>query len=281
MRLGINLMAWSGTVGPDERALLPDIAALGYHGVELPILVPDAFDAPAARQACEAAGLLVTASTAMPLGASLLVPAERDAGVAFLDHCSSVAAACGASVVCGPLYAPIGAMPGRPRTSSEWDSCVVGLRSAGDRAAAYGVVLAVEPLNRFETHFLNTVDDALALLDEVDHPAVGLHLDTFHQNIEEKNVAEAVVRSRRHLRHVHASENDRGVIGSGHVDWLGLRDALRSVAYDGWVVAETFASRIPEIATATSIWRPIVPDGWTYARESIEFMRGLLPGDDA
>jgi D-psicose/D-tagatose/L-ribulose 3-epimerase len=137
-------------------------------------------------------------------------------------------------------------------------------------------VLAVELLNRFETHFLNIVEDGLALLDAVDHPAVGLHLDTFHMNVEEKRLPAALERGMRLLRHVHVAENDRGSVGSGHVDWLGLRDALRAGRYDGWLVAETFTAKIPEIAAATAIWRPIVPDGWAYARESIAFLRRLL-----
>ncbi|MGH2353145.1 MAG: sugar phosphate isomerase/epimerase family protein [Chloroflexota bacterium] len=276
MRLGINFMAWSGAVGQAELDLLPGIAALGYDGVELPIFTPEAIDTAAVRRALAAGGLACTVSTALPRGASLLEPAQRDAGVDYLGHCAAAAAACGATLLCGPLYAPVGLLPGRPRTQAEWDSCVAGLRAAGDRAAEHGVTLAVELLNRFETHFLNTVEDGLALLDSVDHPAVGLHLDTFHLNIEEKGPAEAFRRGMRRLRHVHVAENDRGSVGSGHVDWPGIRDALRAGGYDGWLVAETFTATIPEIAAATAIWRPLVPDGWTYARDSIAFLRRLL-----
>jgi D-psicose/D-tagatose/L-ribulose 3-epimerase len=276
MRLGINLMAWAGTVGPAELDLLPHIAALGYDGVELPIFAPDAIDATAVRRACDAAGLACTVSTALPRHASLLAPATRPAGVQYLDRCATVAAACGATLVCGPIYHPVGLLPGRPRTASEWRSCVAGLRAAGDRAATRGVTLAVEILNRFETHFVNTVQDALALLDEVDHPHVALHLDTFHLNIEEKRIPQAFQAALRRLAHVHAAENDRGSVGSGHIDWPAIRDVLRAGGYQGWIVAETFTGKIPEIAAATAIWRPIVPDGWTYARESIAFLRPLF-----
>jgi len=266
-------MAWSGAVGPAELDLLPRIAALGYDGVELPIFQPEAVDVTAVRRALEAAGLAATVSTALHRGASLLDPAERAAGVAFLDRCAAIAAACGATILCGPLYAPVGQLPGRPRTPAEWDSWVAGLQTAGERAARHGVTLAVELLNRFETHFLNTVDDGVALVETVDHPNVALHLDTFHLNIEEKFVPAAFGRAGRHLRHVHAAENDRGSVGSGHVDWPGVAMALRQLNYDGWVVAETFTAQIPEIAAATAIWRPLVPDGWTYARESLQAMR--------
>jgi len=131
-------------------------------------------------------------------------------------------------------------------------------------------------LNRFETHFLNTVEDGIALIEEVAHPNVTLHLDTFHLNIEEKSIPAALARAGPHLRHVHAAENDRGIVGSGHVDWPGVASSLRRLGYRGWVTAETFTGSIPEIAAATAIWRPIVPDGWTYARESLQTLRRLF-----
>jgi D-psicose/D-tagatose/L-ribulose 3-epimerase len=196
--------------------------------------------------------------------------------VAFIGNLVHAAAACGATVVCGPLYAPVGVLPGRPRTAEEWDSCVRGLREAGRRAAGEGVILAIEVLNRFETHFVNTTDDALQLLQAVGHPSVRLHLDTFHMSIEEKHLAAALRRGASYLAHLHAAENDRGSVGSGHVDWEGVRDALTDSAYDGWVVAETFTSKIPEIAAATAVWRALVTDGWAFAQESGTYLRRLF-----
>src|SRR5262249_12953959 len=133
-----------------------------------------------------------------------------------------------------PLRAALlsGRPPAGPSSDgAEWASCVEGLRSAGDLAASHGVVLAIEPLNRVETHFLNTVDDAVALPEEVGHPSVALPTDTFHMNIEEKEPPAAIGRGARHTRHVHFSENDRGTVGSGHVDWAGVARALRAIDY--------------------------------------------------
>lgn len=281
IKLGINLMAWSGSVGRAELALLPRIAALGYDGVELPILAPDQIEPAMVRQALGEVGLSCTASGAMPPGTSLLDPAERARGIAWLDRTLAIAAACGASLLCGPLYHPVGALPGRPPNAAEWDSAVVALRAVGKLAADRGLRLAMEPLNRFETHFLNTVEQAMRLLAEVDHPAVGLHLDTFHQNVEEKSVPEAIRRAGARAYHVHFSENDRGVVGSGHLEWSGVREAVGEIGYgdgDRWVTVETFSGTVPEIAAATAIWRPIVPDPWTYAEASLAFTRELLQG---
>src|SRR6266542_2168484 len=266
VRLGINLMAWAGSVGEAELGLLPGIAEMGYDGVELPIFAPEAVDARAVRAALERTGLACTVSSAVPRGASLITPAERLSGSVYLQRVIETAAACGATIVCGPLYAPVGQLPGRPRTRAEWDCAVGAFRTLADAAARHGVTLALEVLNRFETHFLNTTEDALAFLAAVDHPNVGLHVDTFHMNVEEKSLPEALRRATPRLAHVHAAENDRGIVGSGHVDWVGVRDALSEGNYGGWVVAETFTGTVPEIAAATAIWREIVPDAWTYAR---------------
>ena len=270
IKLGINLMAWTGTIDAAALALLPGIAGLGYDGVELPVFAPETVQPAHVRRVLEAHRLAATVSTALPRGASLLTAAERPNGVALLERIAAVAAECGATLVCGPIYAPVGQLPGRSRTAEEWDSCVAGLRDAGERTARHGVTLAVELLNRFETHFLTTVADGIALVDAVDHPNVRLHLDTFHLNIEEKSISAAIERAGRHLVHVHAAENDRGIVGSGHVDWPGVATSLEKSGYSGWVIAETFTGSIPEIAAATAIWRPIVPDGWTYARESLQ-----------
>jgi D-psicose/D-tagatose/L-ribulose 3-epimerase len=276
MRIGINLLAWSGTVGPEERALFPALAQLGYSGVELPVFDPGALDDVALRTALETAGLACTVSSALPSGASLLDPAERPAGVRFLQDCIRVSAALGATILCGPLYSPVGQLTGKPRSEEEWANCVAGLRDVGRAAADAGVVVALEPLNRFETYFLNTAADARRLVEEVGSDFVGIHLDTFHMHIEEKDPAAAIVHSGPLLRHVHFSENDRGIPGTGQVPWSRVTAALAEAGYQGWIVFETFSNRVEALAAATAIWRPLVPDPMTYARESLRFARSLL-----
>lgn len=278
-RLGINLMAWSGGVGRAELALLPRLAALGFDGVELPLLAPERVATSEVHAAAADAGLALTASAALPSRASLLDASRRARAVNWIENCLACAASCGASLLCGPLCAPVGQTPGRPATADEWRSCVLGLKEVGARAADRGIVVALELLNRFETHFLNTVEDGLRLVQEVDNRSVGLHLDTFHANIEERDPIEAITRCGRWLAHVHFSENDRGTLGTGHIDFVGAADALRAAGYldrPTWIVAETFAGSVPEIAAATAIWRPIVPDPWQYAADSLALMRRVL-----
>ena len=183
--IGINLMVWNGQVGAAERALLPQIRAMGYDGVEIPIFAPDAIQPAAVAPLLVDNGLACTVSTAMPADVNLIDADCRAAGVAFLREIISHAAALGATLICGPLLAPVGERRGRGYTGEEWASAVVGLREVGAIAADHGITLALEPLNRFETFIVNTVADGVRLMEEVDQSNVGLLLDTFHMHIEE------------------------------------------------------------------------------------------------
>jgi D-psicose/D-tagatose/L-ribulose 3-epimerase len=273
VRLGINLMAWSAEI---DLGLFPVLKEIGYDGVELPIFAPERIDAPRVCGALADAGLAATASSALPPGASLLDPGQRAVeGVRFLRRTLELCAAIGAELLCGPLYAPVGELAGRPHTEGEWRSCVAALRTVGLAAEELGLRVALEPLNRYESYFLNTAEDGRRLVDAVGHPAVGLHLDTFHMNVEEKDPAAAIACAGERLYHFHCSENDRGVVGSGQVPWRRVRGALEAAGYRGWLVNETFNGRLPELAAATAIWRPLVPDPLTYARESLAFLRSL------
>jgi D-psicose/D-tagatose/L-ribulose 3-epimerase len=143
----------------------------------------------------------------------------------------------------------------------------------GDTLAAHGVTIALEPLNRFETYFLNTAADAVKLCDEIDHPNVGILFDTFHANIEEKDVAAALRLTARHLKHVHTCENDRGIPGTGHVDWPGVFRALRETRYDGYLTIESFGFALGALSAAASIWRDIAPTPESIAFEGVEFLK--------
>jgi D-psicose/D-tagatose/L-ribulose 3-epimerase len=273
---GINLLVWSGQLGAEEMQLLPRIRDLGYTSVELPIFDPSRVDIEMIRDALAASGLACTVSTTMPSGVNLLDAATTPAGLAFLETIIRYAARLGAPLVCGPFVVPVGELRGRGYLPAEWQQCVIALRQAGDLAANAGVVLALEPLNRFETFFVNTTADAVRLMDEVNHPAVGLLLDTFHMHIEEKSTVAAIHHAGRHIRHFHLSENDRGIVGSGQIAWQEVLNALETVGYTGALTVESFSAVIPELAAATCIWRPLAPSADALARESLAFVARLV-----
>jgi D-psicose/D-tagatose/L-ribulose 3-epimerase len=136
-------------------------------------------------------------------------------------------------------------------------------------------MLCLEPLNRFETYFLNTLDDSARLVREIGAPNVLVHFDTFHANIEEQNPAAALRLIAKELGHVHISENDRGIPGTGHNDWRGILLALKDIGYDGWLTIESFAQPEPELAAAAAIWRDLAPSGDELARRGLAFIRQL------
>lgn len=274
--LGINLMVWNGQVGTAELALLPVLQAMGYDGVELPLFDPDGFPVDLIRARLAETALHCTVSTAMPPGINLIDADRRAAGVAFLRRVIEQAAVLGAQLICGPLAAPVGERRGRGYTAAEWASCVQGLQAVGTIAADHGITLALEPLNRFETFIVNTVADGARLLDEVNQPAVGLLLDTFHMHIEEKNSAAAIRHAARHLKHFHASENDRGIVGSGQVPWPSIFGALQDIQYNRWIVVESFGHAIPELAGAACVWRPLAPSPEVLASKSLDYLRRHL-----
>ncbi|MEZ4736365.1 MAG: sugar phosphate isomerase/epimerase [Caldilineaceae bacterium] len=274
--IGINLMVWNGQVGPAELALLPQIKAMGYTSVELPVFAADALDVPAVNRALQDNALACTVSTALPANVNLIDEAHRAAGVAYLQQVITLAAQVGATVICGPLAAPVGERRGRGYTQAEWDSCVLGLRAAGAMAADHGITLALEPLNRFETFIVNTVADGVRLVTEVDRPAVGLLLDTFHMHMEEKSTAAAIRHAGPHIKHFHASENDRGTVGSGQVAWPAVFGALRDIDYQGQIVVESFGHAIAELAGAACVWRPLAASPEALAQGSLTYLRKHL-----
>ena len=279
MNLGISTWVWTSPATTDVlETLIPHIAALGYDVVELPVEELGQFDVGRAKALAEAHGLAVSVCAVIGGGRDLLLDEEREAGITYLRACIEMAEQLGSPTVVGPLYSAVGRCwrQTSERRERDLERLAETLRALGDYAAGHGVALGVEPLNRFETSFLNTVEQALGLVERVGHPAVGLCLDLFHLGIEEKNPADAIRAAGAHLKHVQVAENDRGTPGTGHLPWTDVAAALRDVGYGGSVVVETFSDRVEAIARAAAIWRPLAPDPDTLARDGLRFLRGLL-----
>jgi len=283
---GVVLMLWGDNVVAATEPLLSAVAGLGYGLIELPLFDSAVLGLAEARRRVIGAGLRCTVNTALPPGLSLLDPERRASAVDFLGSIAAQARELGADLVCGPLLAPVGDLPEAAPGPREQESAVAGLQAAARRAADVGVTLALEPLNRFESAYPTTVAEAGALVDAVDAANLGLLLDTFHMNIEERDPAAAIRQAGARLRHFHCSENDRGPIGSGHIAWPAVREALRDAGYQGDLVVESFGSTVPAISRACCIWRPLAADGMALAQESVYFMREIwhemspLPGLD-
>lgn len=277
MKFGANTLIWTAHFDRPHLDLIPQIAAHGFDYVEVARFNWDDFPAADIRKAAEASGIGVQGCTAMP-GLSLIHddPAQRAKAIDYLKQAAQCCADCGATVLAGPLYSPVGAHFGRRRTGEEWKREIDSLHALAPTLEATGVTLAIEPLNRFETFFLNTNADAARLCREVNHPNVGILFDTFHANVEEKSQASAIRDAGKHIAHVHTCENDRGIPGTGHVEWPAVFAALKEVGYDGCCSIESFGFHIPELIAPACIWRDFAPTPESIAWEGLPFLKKTL-----
>lgn len=283
MRFGVNTFVWESPLTTARVEALADKAVqLGFDVLELACEDPALLDFPQVRDALAARGLEPVVCGAFGPGRDISSDdaSARQGGFAYIRQLIDAAAVVGARIVCGPMYSQTGKarlLPDDARRA-ERRRAASALRELADYAAERGVRLALEPLNRFETDMINTAQQGMDFLAEVDHPAVGLHLDTFHMHIEEKSSADAVRLAGDRLYHFHACENDRGIPGTGQVAWEAIAGALREIGYSGPVVIESFTPKVRTIAQAVCLWRPIASDQDSIAREGLLFLRRLLAG---
>ena len=278
MKLGMNLLLWTDEpTAPAHLPLYERLAALGFDGLELPIMGPDA-DPKAFAKVGDQIGELGMERTCIAICTAETDPHSEDASVrqAAVDHLKNAVdccAAAGSRLLGGPLYAPIGVFSGSGPTSEEWERSVETMQTIAAHAAPAGISLSFEFLNRFEIYLLNTAADTARFVADVGAPNVGVHYDTFHAHIEEKDPAAAIRGVGAAITHVHISENDRGTPGAGQVRWSETFDALHAIGYDGWLTVEAFGRFLPSLAAATKIWRPMFESEEQLARDGLAFMK--------
>lgn len=277
MKFGVNTMVWTTRVDERLAPLFTRIKRWGFDGVELFISPDEPANLAQVRTMIETNGLECTTCTVLPRNANLVSSdAEvRARGVDLLKKCVDRSAEVGSHLLCGPLYAGLGVMTGARRTPQEWEWAVEGLTDVARHAQGVNLTLCLEPLNRFETYFLNTQEDAARLVRDIGASNVLIHFDTFHANIEERNPAASLRSIAKILGHFHISENDRGIPGTGHNDWRGMLVALQQIGYDGWLTIESFAQPEPDLAAAAAIWRDLAPSGDELAKRGITFIKRL------
>lgn len=275
MKFGMNLLLWTDTLADAHVPVLERLKEMGYDGVELPLFDLDLAHWTAWGKRLDDLGLARTAVTVRgvdddPMSAQ---PAVRRAGIDANRRALDCCQAAGATLLVGPYHSALGAFSGAGPTPEEWGRAVDSMREVAEHAESCGVTLAVEYLNRFECYLLNTAADAVRFVEAVDHPRCQTMWDTFHANIEEKDLATAIHNAAAHLAHVHISENDRSTPGAGHVDWTTTFDELYEIGYDGWMMIEAFGTALPQLAAATKIWRRMYDSEEQLARDGLRFMK--------
>lgn len=281
MDFGVNSSVWVQPVTNEAlKRLIPHVAEAGFDLIEITIESINDIDYPTAAAVLRHHNIGVSVCPVMQCDRNIVDPdpARRDSCFAFLCHCIEATAQLGGSNMIGPFYFPIGrfsqgSREARPRA---FEMLVQQLRGLAEYAAAHGVVLCIEPVNRFESSFLNVGSQAIELVDRVAHPSCQILLDTFHMNIEEESLGEAIRIVGPRLREVHASENHRGIPGRGHIPWDEVAAALRDIEYDGPIVIEGFTDQVKVVADAMAIWRPLASSGDALAVQGLAFLKQLL-----
>jgi D-psicose/D-tagatose/L-ribulose 3-epimerase len=273
--IGVNTWVWTSPLTDDGLAVLaPKVREWGFDVIELPVEQPGDWDPHRAADLLAAFGLKATVCLVMPPGREL-VEADTVADTQdYLRHVVDVAAVVGSPVAAGPAYSSVGRtwrVENRPKVYAELRE---NLASVVEYAAANDVRIAVEPLNRYETSLLNTVEQALEALDGLPAEGCGLTLDTYHLNIEESSPVKAIRAAGARIAHVQVCANDRGAPGNDHLDWPLLLGALVEAGYRGPLCIESFTPDNATIATAAAIWRPLAGSPDSLATEGLAFLRG-------
>jgi len=274
MKVGMNLLLWTAVVTDEHMDTLENIKKWGADGVEIPIFDVEGSPWDDLAKKIQDLELGCTAVTVLPEGVNLIdeTPGHRQGAVEHIKRALDVCKTLDADVLCGPVCAPVGYLPGRGPTEQEIVWAAEGLREAGQHAESLGIPLAVEPLNRFETYIINTQEQTIDLLKQVDVSAVTSLYDTFHANIEEKDITKAVETGGGRIQHVHISACDRGTPGDDKVDYATTFKALKSIDYDRWLTIESFSDRLPELAGATCIWRQVSPSNEHVVKNGVKFI---------
>ncbi len=277
MRFGINTFLFTSPFTTAHSSLFPRFREWGFDSVEIAVEEAAHIDAAAVRRALDEHGL-VCGSICAAMGPGRDLRGSREEQNAALDYIQSVLdlmPALGCPVLAGPLYSTVGrAGPVAEQAyRQQWDTVVAHLATLAAYAGDRQLTLAIEPLNRYETDFINTCAQGMQMIRDVGHPALKLHLDTYHMNIEEKDPAKAIMEAGAALGHFHACGSDRGTPGGDQTNWSKIISALRQINYAGDVVIESFTPEVEIIAKAASIWRQIEPSREDIAVRGLAFLR--------
>ena len=277
MKYAAHSLMWTPEFTEKDMGLFDKLKEMGFDGIELHLNHPESLPVEKIKEKMQDTGMKCTFTAALEKKNNLISPDQkiRERGIASLNELVDVVAELKGDVLSGVIYAAWGEFTGKMRTKEEWDYCKESLFKSAEYAEKRGVVLALEPVNRYETYFLNTAEDTRKLVEEIAHPNVRVHLDTYHLNIEEESFYKAIKTAGEYLYHLHVCENNRGIPGTGHIQWQEIYRALKEINYNRWAIIESFVPAIEEIARMTAIWRKVAPSADAIAREGLKFLKQI------
>ena len=273
MKLGMNLLLWGTDINESLFPVLDEIKTLGFDAVEVPIFNLNPHDWHVWRQKLDDLGLerlavAINGPDANPLNMDAQMRAHALENNKKAVDCAAVI---GATLLMGPIHSALGVFTGQPATALEWQYGVAHIRSLSEYAATKNITLGIEYLNRFETYLFTCTDDMLRFVEDVNHPNCKIMFDTFHANIEEKDIAAAIERCGDKLVHVQLSENDRSTVGKGHIDFEKIINTLKSMDYKGMISIEAFSMKLP----AANIWRPMFESETQLMTDSLAYLKKI------
>lgn len=274
---GIHPFVWTDAWSHESVHLIERAQSLGFDLLDIPVRTLDEIDVQATRSELDALGMraVAVAGVGEPYDLTSDDTEVRQSTLEYLRKLVRNSQGIGADVLAGVFYGPIGKLVGRGPTEGELERSAMGLRELAHYARDYDVKLALEPVSRYETYLLNTTQQGLDMVARVDEPNVGLLLDTYHMNIEEKGFHRPLVNAGDRLFHLHMCENDRGIPGTGLVQWENIFHALKAIKYQGALTIESFVTTVPAVAASTCIWRSLASDGDTLASQGLAFLKSM------
>lgn len=276
-KISIEIFYWIDRWKEDQIAFFPKAKECDFDGVEISFVSgPETIDIPRMRGELDRLGLDVYCSTGLSPATDItsLDKSIREAGIAYLRLCLETAQRLGSPILGGVTYAPWLHFPPPSEDLREYrNRSAAALREVAVIAGDMGVTLTLEILNRFETFMFNTVDEASAFLQQIDHPAVQLQLDTYHMNMEEDSLKQAILDAGDMIGHFHCAASNRKLPGQGHIDWGAIMAALDAANYQGGLVIETFPNPTVETGRTVNTWRSLVTDYDEEAKQAVAFLR--------
>lgn len=277
VKFAASTWLWTSPFGNESFHLFPKVKKLGFDAVEIAVEDPSIIDANALNQALKDSELTPVICGAFGPTRDLTNedPAIHQNCFSYIEQCFDICEAVGARFLAGPMYSAVGKARQIPadQRKKEWDLAVGNLQKVCESAGKRGLSIALEALNRFETDLINTSDDLMRLIGDINHPAARVLTDSFHMTIEEKNLAQAIRTVGDKLIHVQVSENHRGIPGTGQTRWEDLKAGLEAVGYNGIVSIESFTPNVQELAGAVCIWKPFAPTQDIFAEEGLKFLK--------
>lgn len=277
IKFGVSTWLWTSPFKTDTVSLFAKISEMGYDIVEIPVEDPSLIDVKAVKAALKEFGLRAEICGAFGPTRDLTHddPAFHKTSFEYIESSMEIGYELGSSIFAGPMYSAVGKarLVSPEQKKKEWDRAATNLYKVGEMAAQRGLQLGIEPLNRFESDLINTAEDVVALIKDINHPSAKMMLDGFHMNIEERNIEEAIKLAGDKLVHIQVSENYRGTPGTGQARWEDFRKGLEAINYQGAVCIESFTPQVKELAGLVCIWKPLAASQDEFAEQGLKFLK--------